>query len=72
MSRPPNIPFVSQETRLSHLSSSGGPSGLSLIVLWIVIAALVHAVVIGSLMYLIPAAVSIVIGLWAAKIIAGD
>ena len=57
---------------MSSLNSSGGPPNLSLIVLWIVIAAFAHAVVSGSLMYLILAALAIVIGLWAAKILAGS
>ena len=57
---------------MSSLNSSGGPSGLSLIVLWIVIAVVVHAVVIGSFAHLILTAIAIAVGLWAAKIIAGS
>ena len=57
---------------MSYSSPSGGPSGLSLIVLWIVIAAVVCAVVSGSFAHLILTAIAIAVGLWAAKIIAGS
>jgi len=50
---------------------SGGPSGLSLIVLYIIIAAIAYAMVSGSLAHLIPVGLGIGVGLWAANIIAG-
>ena len=51
--------------------NSGGPSGLSLIVLYIIIGAIAYAMVSGSLAHLIPVGLGIWVGLWTASIIAG-
>lgn len=52
-------------------SHSEGPGGLPLIILCIVIATITTAIVTSSLAHLIPVALAIVVGLWAARIIAG-
>ena len=55
---------------MSH-DNFGGPSGLPLIVLYIAIAVVACALVVGSFAPLIPVALGIAAGLWVARIIAG-
>ncbi len=51
--------------------NSGGPSGLSLILVYIAIGTVAHMMVCGTLIDLILIGLGTMVGLWAANIIVG-
>ena len=63
-------PFLRRGAPL-ELQPFGRPAGLPLIIICIVIATITIAIVTSSLTHLIPVALAIAIGMWAARIIAG-